>query len=129
MKVTRALGAAAVLVMMSGAAYAAPCSTGTTASNTQDKQAVNPKSSDMDKSSANLAGGNQPASPGTVGAMNNVGSTQAPTSTSGTAAKDGTDPAAKNMAGGQQPASPGTVGAMNNAAAARSTTNMADKDC
>lgn len=129
MKVTRALGTAAVFVLMSGAAYAAPCSTGTAMPKSPDQHSSNPKSSDVDKSSANLAGGNQPASPGTVGAMNNAGATQAPTKTDGTANKDGADPASKNMAGGQQPASPGTVGAMNNAAAARSTTNMSDKDC
>jgi hypothetical protein len=129
MKVSRAIGVAAILALTAGSAYAAPCNTGTTKSTTPDKQASNPKSSDMDKSSANLAGGNQPASPGTVGAMNNAGATQAPTGTSGTTASNNTDPASKNMAGGQQPASPGTVGAMNNAAAARSTTNMADKDC
>ncbi|MGC5779070.1 exopolysaccharide production protein YjbE [Methylobacterium sp. NFXW15] len=126
MKVTRALGTAAIFALMSGAAIAAPCSTGTT---TPDKQAMNPKSSDVDKSSANLAGGNQPASPGTVGAMNNAGATQAPTATGGTQTADKADPASKNMAGGQQPASPGTVGAMNNAAAAGSTTKMSDKDC
>ena len=37
---------------------------------------VMPKSSDVDKSSQNLAGGQQPASPGTVGAMNNAGANQ-----------------------------------------------------
>ncbi|GJD37453.1 exopolysaccharide production protein YjbE [Methylobacterium aerolatum] len=126
MKVTRAIGVAAIFALTAGSAYAAPCNTGTTKS---DSQTMNEKSSTADKGSANLAGGNQPASPGTVGAMNNVGSTQAPTGTAGTSASNNTDPAAKNMAGGNQPASPGTVGAMNNAAAARSTTNMADKDC
>ncbi len=129
MKVSRAFGAAVILALTAGSAYAAPCKTGTTMPASPDKQASNPKSSDMDKSSANLAGGNQPASPGTVGAMNNAGATQAMTSTGGTTAAANTDPAAKNTAGGNQPASPGTVGAMNNAAAARSTTNMADKDC
>lgn len=129
MKVTRALGIATILALTSGSAFAAPCSTGTAMPSSPDKQAANPKSSDMDKGSANLAGGNQPASPGTVGAMNNAGATQAPTATDGTKTADKADPGAKNMAGGNQPASPGTVGAMNNAAAARSTTNMSDKDC
>ena len=129
MKVSRALGVAAILAFTASSAYAAPCNTGATKPASPDTQASNPKSSDMDKSSANLAGGNQPASPGTVGAMNNAGASQAPTGTAGTTAGTNTDPASKNMAGGQQPASPGTVGAMNNAAAARSTTNMADKDC
>ncbi|MCJ2013317.1 exopolysaccharide production protein YjbE [Methylobacterium sp. J-076] len=129
MQANRVLATAAILVMTAGSAFAAPCNTGTAMPKSPDKQASNPKSSDMDKSSANLAGGNQPASPGTVGAMNNAGATQAQTSTGGTTSKDGTDPAAKNMAGGNQPASPGTVGAMNNAAAAKSTTNMSDKDC
>lgn len=126
MKASHAFGAAALLVLASGSAYASPCKTGSTK---PDTSAMNEKSSSVDKGAANLAGGNQPASPGTVGAMNNVGATQAPTGTDGITAKNDTDPAAKNMAGGNQPASPGTVGAMNNAAAAHSTTNMADKDC
>jgi len=37
---------------------------------------VNPKSSNVDKSSKNLAGGPQPATPGTVRAMNNAGANQ-----------------------------------------------------
>lgn len=126
MKVSRAIGVVAILTLSAGSAYASPCHTGTMKG---DKQATNEKSSSVDKGSANLAGGNQPASPGTVGAMNNVGATQAPTKTDGTKSAEGTDPAAKNMAGGNQPAAPGTVGAMNNAASSTSTTNMADKDC
>lgn len=129
MQVKRVIATAAILAMTAGSAFAAPCSTGTAMPKSPDKQASNPKSSDVDKSSANLAGGKQPASPGTVGAMNNAGATQAPTKTDMTADAKKEDPAAKNMAGGQQPASPGTVGAVNNAAAARSTTNMSDKDC
>jgi hypothetical protein len=72
MKVTRAIGVATILAFTAGSAFAAPCATGTTKSATPDKQASNPKSSDADKGSANMAGGNQPASPGTVGAMNNA---------------------------------------------------------
>ncbi len=70
MKVSHLAGAVALLALAAGPALAAPCNTGTTKSNSPDQQASNPKSSDVDKSSKNLAGGNQPASPGTVGAMN-----------------------------------------------------------
>lgn len=129
MQVNRVIATAAILAMTAGSAFASPCSTGTAMPKSPDQQASNPKSSDVDRSSANLAGGNQPASPGTVGAMNNAGATQAPTKTDGTSAADKADPGSKNMAGGNQPASPGTVGAMNNAAAAGSTTKMSDKDC
>ena len=37
---------------------------------------MNDKSSTADQGSKNLAGGQQPASPGTVGAMNNAGANQ-----------------------------------------------------
>ena len=77
-----------------------------------------------------LAGGNQPASPGTVGAMNNAGATQTAEGQSSPGAKSNTtDPAAKNLAGGNQPASPGTVGAMNNTMADRQTAPVQGDGC
>ena len=129
MKVTRLAGAFALLAFTAGPVLAAPCNTGTTKAKSPDQQASNPNSSDVDKSSKNLAGGQQPASPGTVGAMNNAGATQtadrqAPTNPG--AKSNATDPAAANLAGGQQPASPGTVGAMNKAAADRQTAPVDD---
>lgn len=57
-------------------ALAAPCNTGAARSKDPTPDHVNPKSSDVDKSSKNLAGGPQPGSPGTVGAMNNAGANQ-----------------------------------------------------
>lgn len=130
MKASQLAAAAVILAFTAGSASAAPCDTGATKSKSPN-EATNQKSSDVDKGSKNLAGGQQPASPGTVGAMNNVGANQ----TSGqqgsggqTAQSNSTDPAAKNLAGGQQPASPGTVGAMNNAAEARQPTAKND-DC
>ena len=107
--------ATAAFLFTASTAFAAPCNTDKGKS---PEQTTNEKSSDVDKSSKNTAGGNQPASPGTVGAMNNLGPNQGVT---GQGASDGKsqsgkeDPAAKNTAGGNQPASPGTVGAMNNA--------------
>ncbi|MCJ2048816.1 exopolysaccharide production protein YjbE [Methylobacterium sp. J-070] len=132
MKVTHLASALALLTLTAGPVLAAPCSTGTTKAKTPDQQASNPSSSDADKSSKNLAGGQQPASPGTVGAMNNAGATQtadrqAQTNTDGKS--NGTDPAAANLAGGQQPASPGTVGAMNKAAADRQTAPVGNDGC
>ncbi|KAA0107632.1 exopolysaccharide production protein YjbE [Methylobacterium sp. P1-11] len=131
MKVSRLAGAFALFAFTAGSAVAAPCNTGATKAKSPDQQASNPKSSDVDKSSQNLAGGQQPASPGTVGAMNNVGANQSTgQQASNTPAKSNdTDPAAKNLAGGQQPASPGTVGAMNNAASASQTTGKSGDDC
>lgn len=65
-----------LLLATAAPALAAPCSTGTMKAKDPTPQHVNPKSSDVDKSSQNLAGGQQPASPGTVGAMNNTGANQ-----------------------------------------------------
>ncbi|GJE09442.1 exopolysaccharide production protein YjbE [Methylobacterium longum] len=131
MKVSHLASALALLAFTAGPVLAAPCSTGTTKAKSPDQQASNSSSSDVDKSSKNLAGGQQPASPGTVGAMNNAGATQtapaqAQANTGGKS--NSTDPAAANLAGGQQPASPGTVGAMNKAAADRQTA-PADDNC
>ncbi|ACA15147.1 conserved hypothetical protein [Methylobacterium sp. 4-46] len=120
MKVPTLLTAAAILTLSAGSVLAGPCNTGTTKGKSPEQHATNASSSDVDKGSKNLAGGQQPASPGTVGAMNNVGAGQATGDKGGSSADargNQTDPASKNLAGGQQPASPGTVGAMNNAGA------------
>src|ERR1700710_2373274 len=119
MRASYLAGAVALFALTAGSALAAPCNTGATKAKSPDQHASNTNSSDVDKSSKNLAGGNQPASPGTVGAMNNAGAAQTSGQQASTtpAKSNSTDPAAKNLAGGQQPASPGTVGAMNNAAA------------
>lgn len=123
----RWISAIAILAVTTGTVMAAPCNTGTAKPKSPDQHASNAKSSDVDHSSKNLAGGAQPASPGTVGAMNNAGATQTTgqQAASQPAKSNSTDPAAKNLAGGQQPASPGTVGAMNNASA---TSTAAEKD-
>ena len=129
MKVSHLASALALLAFTAGPVLAAPCNTGTTKAKSPDQQASNPNSSDVDKSSKNLAGGQQPASPGTVGAMNNVGANQTAQpqgATSPGAKSNSTDPAAANLAGGSQPASPGTVGAMNKAAADRQTAPVDD---
>ncbi|WP_373319173.1 exopolysaccharide production protein YjbE [Methylobacterium gnaphalii] len=118
---------AAALLLSASAAVAAPCHTADKGKS--PNEAVNPKSSDVDKSSKNTAGGNQPASPGTVGAMNNAGANQA----TQTAEKDGTkgnkaEEGSKNLAGGNQPASPGTVGAMNDTTVKQTAGDKSD-DC
>ncbi|MER2268619.1 exopolysaccharide production protein YjbE [Methylobacterium oxalidis] len=132
MKASTLISTAAALALTSSFALAAPCNTGSTKDKSPQQQAANPKSSDVDNSSKNLAGGQQPASPGTVGAMNNVGVNQAAGSNQGSNAQankgDRTDPAAENLAGGEQPASPGTVGAMNNAVADQKL-GKKDDDC
>ena len=131
MKASHLASAIALFALTAGTALAAPCNTGATKPKSPDQQASNTKSSDVDKSSKNLAGGNQPASPGTVGAMNNAGAAQTTgQQASNTSAKsNSTDPAAKNLAGGQQPSSPGTVGAMNNAAGTSNSAVKGDDGC
>ena len=122
----RSLGTGAVALLLSASlAVAAPCNTDSAKGKTPEGSA-SANSSATDKSSKNEAGGNQPASPGTVGAMNNLGPNQGVTGQAAGESKDKgkEDPAAKNTAGGNQPASPGTVGAMNNA----EKTQTASKD-
>lgn len=124
------IAAAVLMAFATGTSFAAPCNMGAAKPKSPDQHASNPTSSDVDHSSKNLKGGAQPASPGTVGAMNNAGATQTAgqQASSQPAKSNSTDPAAKNLAGGQQPASPGTVGAMNNAAAGQ-TTGQKDDGC
>lgn len=121
---------AAAFMLSASAAIAGPCDTTGKAKSPND-QAANQQSSDTDKSTKNLADGQQPSSAKTVGAMNNV----SPTGTAGTSQQasgtkgDKEDPGSKNLAGGNQPASPGTVGAMNNApGAGQGTGQQAPKD-
>ncbi|SFG86976.1 exopolysaccharide production protein YjbE [Methylobacterium gossipiicola] len=111
------IASAAIFALTAGTSIAAPCNTGAEKGKTPEQHTANGKSSAVDQGSKNLAGGEQPASPGTVGAMNNVGANQGVGEKAGgtMAAKGNEDPASKNLAGGQQPASPGTVGALNNA--------------
>jgi hypothetical protein len=119
------------LMAMAGPALAAPCSTDTMRAKDPTPQHVNPKSSDVDKSSQNLAGGQQPASPGTVGAMNAAGASQKLGEKPGSEANinqgNGVGTSSKNLAGGSQPASPGTVGALNNAGAHQKLGDQASK--
>ena len=118
----------AALLLSASAALAAPCATDKAKS--PNDGAANQQSSDVDKSSKNTAGGNQPASPGTVGALNALGPNQGVTGPAAGEKSPGEksqagkeDPAAKNTAGGDQPASPATVGAMNNAQKTQNASN------
>ncbi|MFY9290369.1 MAG: exopolysaccharide production protein YjbE [Methylorubrum rhodinum] len=121
-----------LLLATAAPVLAAPCSTGTMKAKDPTPQHVNPKSSDVDKSSQNLAGGQQPASPGTVGAMNAAGANQMVGQKPGSETRNdqggGVGTSSKNLAGGQQPASPGTVGAINNAGANQKLGDQASKD-
>ena len=95
MKFTAIAGAAMVLAFTAGTTLAAPCNTGSTTD----------KSSKSDTGSKNLAGGEQPASPGTVGG-DNVGANQGLGDKPGagaSATKGNEEPGSKNLAGGQQP--------------------------
>ena len=67
---------AVVLLMFASLGIAAPCNTGATKGITPQDSVSDQKSSATDQSSKNTAGGQQPASPGTVGAMNNAGANQ-----------------------------------------------------
>ncbi len=115
---------ALALILSASVALAAPCNTDSAKGKTPEGSGGTTTSS-VDKSSKNEAGGGQPASPGTVGAMNNAGANQGMGKEASTD-KSKEDPAAANKAGGNQPASPGTVGAMNNAG---SQQNVGKDDC
>ncbi len=132
MKMTGFASALAIVAFTASTALAAPCNTGSTKGKTPEDSAMQGKSSAADNSSKNLAGGQQPASPGTVGAMNNAGANQGLGEKQGSMASNdkssGADGSSKNLAGGQQPASPGTVGAMNNAGADQKLGKAGD-DC
>ncbi|ACL57356.1 conserved hypothetical protein [Methylobacterium nodulans ORS 2060] len=129
------ISAAAILTLATASALAGPCVTGTTGSTgSKGQQASNPTSSSADQSTKNLADGQQPSSPKTVGAMNNAAAGRATSPADVTLQAQGkptmaeqgqgqqasndkssnVDRSTKNMAGGQQPSSPKTVGAMNN---------------
>ena len=112
---TLSIGTSALALLLSASmAMAAPCNTDA-AKGKAPEGSAGANTSATDKSSKNEAGGQQPASPGTVGALNNLGPNQGVTGpAAGEKKSDKEDPAAKNTAGGNQPASPGTVGAMNN---------------
>lgn len=112
-KFTRYTTAATILLMSAPVALAGPCDTGSIKGKSPNTH-VDTKSSDVDESTKNVAGGQQPPSPGTVGAMNNVGNAQGAKMAENKGSADKKEePGSKNLAGGNQPASPGTVGAMN----------------
>ncbi|GJD65626.1 hypothetical protein [Methylobacterium frigidaeris] len=122
-------GAATILVLTASSTLAGPCAT------------ANTSSSNADRSTKNLADGQQPSSPKTVGAMNYVAASRATSPADVTLQAEGkptmaqqgqqasqgqratndsssnSDRSTKNVAGGQQPDSPKTVGAMNNVGA------------
>lgn len=132
MKLSLFASAAAILALTAGTSLAAPCNTDAAKGKAPEQHAASGKSSAVDQGSKNLAGGQQPASPGTVGAMNNVGANQMVGEKPGSEAKNdqggGVGTSSKNLAGGEQPASPGTVGAMNNAGANQAVGKTGD-DC
>lgn len=70
---TTLTGAAAILLLSAASAFAAPCATGTAG-----KSASMEKSSKVDgDATTNVTPGAKAESPGTVGAMNNVGTNTA----------------------------------------------------
>jgi hypothetical protein len=71
LKVPTLIGASAILAFTAAGAFAAPCAVGTTV-NSQGTHGAQDKSSNADKTTKNLAGGEHAGAPKTVGAMNNV---------------------------------------------------------
>lgn len=91
------LAGAGALVLLSSAAFAAPCSTGTTVGNDKNTN----KSSTVDPgSTSNTSPGATAESPGTVGAMNKAGSTAATSPGDVQAQSDGKPTAAQAAKGG-----------------------------
>lgn len=71
-QLSKLAGASAILMLTAATAFAAPCATGTAGKSAQDKSsAVEPGST------AKVTPGAKAESPGTVGAMNNVGANTA----------------------------------------------------
>jgi hypothetical protein len=71
-KISTLVGASAILAFTVAGAVGAPCAVGTTV-NSQGTQGAQDKSSNTDKTTKDLAGGQHAGAPKTVGAMNNVG--------------------------------------------------------
>ncbi|KQP52729.1 hypothetical protein ASG40_07875 [Methylobacterium sp. Leaf399] len=72
-KLTSLIGAGVIVAMSATASFAAPCATGTAG-----QKAAQDKSSNVEPSStAKVTPGAKAESPGTVGAMNNVGANTA----------------------------------------------------
>ena len=140
------LSATAIVALTATSIIAAPC-------NTQGKQTAGDKSSSADHSTKNLADGQQPSAPKTVGAMNNMAANRATSPADvtlqaegrGTMAQQGqtghpaheqkaggvsseADRSTKNLAGGEQPSAPKTVGAMNNVGANQLPGRQAQSD-
>lgn len=115
MRTSLPLMAAAIISLSSGPVLAGPCGTTKAMPRDPTPQHVNAKSSNVDREAKNLAGGQQPGSPGTVGAMNNVGADQ-DLGRKGSP-QNGVGASSKNLAGSTQPADPGTIGALDNAGA------------
>ena len=77
-QISKLVGAGAIVMLSSAMAMAAPCSTGSTAGS-DGKMAANDKSSKVEPgATGNVSPGAKTESPGTVGAMNNVGSNTQP---------------------------------------------------
>ncbi|AWN37152.1 MULTISPECIES: hypothetical protein [Methylobacterium] len=77
MRISPALTAAAAIAILTSAAVAAPCAIGTT-TNSQGRNETADKSSNTDRTTKNLAGGEHAGAPKTVGAMNNLGAAEQP---------------------------------------------------
>ena len=74
-QISKLIGAGAIVMLSSAMALAAPCAPGSTA---DGKAAMNDKSSKVDPgATGNVSPGAKAESPGTVGAMNNVGANTA----------------------------------------------------
>ncbi|MHC2018600.1 hypothetical protein [Methylobacterium sp. CM6247] len=91
-QISKLIGASAIVMLSSAMAFAAPCATGSTA---DGKAAMNDKSSKVDPgATGNVSPGAKAESPGTVGAMNNVGANTATSASDVAKQQDGKPTAA-----------------------------------
>ncbi|TXN02427.1 hypothetical protein FV222_09550 [Methylobacterium sp. WL103] len=72
-KITTLSGAAAILMLTAGASFAAPCAVGTTTNNQGASSSADKSSLADGTSTAKTTPGVKAETPGTVGALNNVG--------------------------------------------------------
>ena len=76
-QISKLVGAGAIVILSTAMAVAAPCSTGSTAGK-DGQMAASDKSSKVEPNAGgNVSPGAKTESPGTVGAMNNVGANRA----------------------------------------------------
>lgn len=98
-QISKLASASAIFIMTTATVFAAPCATGS-AGGKGDTAAMKDKSSNVEPgSTGNVTPGAKAESPGTVGAMNNVGANRATSASDVAKQQDGKQTAAQEGSG------------------------------